>query len=63
RGRDQDRYFWTTEKANHNGKMRYIAGIYRYHKTRRAFKLVYRAGFAKKATAKERAYEWYKAEK
>jgi hypothetical protein len=58
RGDSRDRYFWTTEKVNHKGKSRYAAGIYRFLKTRKAFKLVKRAGFAKryKAEAAAKAY-------
>jgi hypothetical protein len=62
RGKDQDRYFWTTEKVNHKGKPRYIAGIYRYIKSRKAFKLVKEVGCIKRTSAKEKAYDWYKRE-
>lgn len=48
-----DRYFWTTEKANHNGKPRFIAGIYRWYKTKKQFKLVRSVGFAKRYKAKQ----------
>ena len=49
----KDRYFYTTEKINHKGKPRYVAGVYRYLKTRKQFKLVKRVGFAKKYKAKD----------
>ncbi len=54
----KDRYFWTTEKINHNGKPKWVAGIYRHLKSRNAFKLVKRAGFARryKAEAAAKAY-------
>lgn len=54
-----DRYFYTTEKINQKGKPRYVAGVYRYLKTRKVYKLVKKSGFAKKYKAKERAYKWY----
>ena len=47
----QDRYFYTTKKINHKEKPRYVAGIYRYLKTRKAFKLIKSVGFAKKYKA------------
>lgn len=47
----KDRYFYTTEKINHNGKPRYVAGIYRYLKSRNVFKMVKSSGFAKKYRA------------
>ena len=49
----KDRYFYTTEKTNHKGKPRYVAGIYRYLKSKKALKLVKRVGFAKRKRAKE----------
>lgn len=60
---NKDRYFWTTEKCNHKGSKKYVAGIYRYLKTSKRFKLVKRAGFAKKYKAKERAIKWYNEDK
>ena len=53
----KDRYFWTTEKINHNGRPRFVAGIYRYLKTRKQFKLIKRVGFAKRYKAKEWALD------
>ncbi len=54
-----DRYFYTTEKINHKDKPRYVAGIYRFMKTKKQYKLVKKSGFAKKYKAKDRAYQWY----
>lgn len=47
----KDRYFRTCEKINHKGKPKYVAGIYRYIKTKKQFKLVKKVGFAKKYKA------------
>src|SRR3990167_8457174 len=47
----KDRYFYTTEKTKHKGKLRYVAGIYRHLKTKNQLKLVKRAGFAKRYKA------------
>lgn len=49
-----DKYFYTTEKINHKGKPRYVAGIYRYYKGKEQWKKVKQVGFAKK----KRAIEW-----
>ncbi len=51
RDRSKDRYFYTTEKCNHKGKSRYMAGIYRHLKTKNQLKLVKRVGFAKRYKA------------
>ena len=53
----KNRYFYTTEKINHNGKPRYVAGIYRYYKTKKQWKLVKQVGFAKKKRAIDWAYQ------
>lgn len=58
-----DRYFYTTEKINHKGKPRYVAGIYRYLKTRKVLKMVKKVGFAKRYKAKNKAYSLYLKEK
>ena len=50
----KDRYFYTTEKINHKGTPRYAAGIYRYLKSKKQWKMVKQVGFAKK----KRAIEW-----
>ena|SRR3990167_2573472 len=51
RSGSMDRYFYTTEKINHKGKPRYVAGIYRYLKSKKQMKLVKKSGFAKKYRA------------
>jgi hypothetical protein len=58
RAGSKDRYFYTCEKINHKGKSKYVAGIYRYIKSRDLFKLVRKSGFAKKKRAKETARDW-----
>lgn len=57
----KDQFFYTVEKINHNGKPRYVAGIYRYLKTRKVYKMTGEVGFAKKKDAMARAYKFYKA--
>jgi len=49
-----NQYFYTKDKINHKGQMRYVAGIYRYYKTKKQYKLVRSVGFAKK----KKAIEW-----
>ena len=53
-----NRYFWTVEKINHNGNPKYVAGVYRYLKTKNQYKLVKQSGFGKRSTAKDRAWKW-----
>ena len=55
----KDRYFWTTQTVQHNGKPRYVSGIYKYLKTFNALKLTQRHHHAKRADAKARALELY----
>jgi len=55
----KDRYFWTTQTVQHNGKSRYVSGIYKYLKTPNALKLTQRHHHAKRADAKARALELY----
>lgn len=55
-----DRYFYTTEKVIHKGRPRYVAGIYRYLKTKDVYKLVKQVGFAKKKRAIKWALEAYR---
>jgi len=55
----KDQYFWTTEAVKHNGKMRYASGIYKYIKSRNAFKLMNERYHAKRKDAKSRALELY----
>ena len=50
-----DQYFWTTEPVKHNGKMRFASGIYRYLKTKKAFRLTQAGYHAKRKDAKARA--------
>lgn len=52
-----NRWFYTKEKIEHNGKLRYVAGKYRYLKSKKMFKLVSKVGFAKKKFAINWAYE------
>lgn len=59
----KDRYFYTTEKVNHNGKPRYVAGIYRYISSRKIFKMVKSAGFAKKYKAIAAAERYLEVER
>lgn len=59
----QDRYFWTTEKINHKGRPRYVAGIYRHLKTKNQLKLIKRVGFTRRYKAKEWARVALRAEK
>src|SRR3990167_6448515 len=47
----RDRYFYTTEKINHLGKSRYVAGIYRFYKTKKMWKCIKKVGFAKRYKA------------
>ena len=54
----ENRYFHTTGKIEHKGNMRYVAGIYRYLKGKKQWKLVKRVGFAKK----RKAIEWARKE-
>src|SRR3990167_9589876 len=54
----KDRYFYTTTKINHKGHKRFVVGIYRYLKGKKAFKLVKKSGFAKKQRAIETARAW-----
>ena len=59
----QDKYFWTTKKVNHKGKPRYVAGIYRYLKTKKQWKMVKKIGFAKRYKAKQWASDAHEASK
>lgn len=55
----KNRYFYTKEKIDHKGKARYVAGVYRYLKTKNQFKLVKSVGFAKKKKAIQWAHDKY----
>jgi hypothetical protein len=57
---DKDRFFWTTEKINHKGSPKFVAGIYRYLKSKKAYKLVKEVGFARRGRAKQWALDAYK---
>lgn len=48
-------YFWTTEPVKHNGKMRFVSGIYRYIKTQQVYKLTNERYHARRKDAKARA--------
>lgn len=52
-----NQWFYTKEKIMHKGRMRYVAGKYRFLKTKNLFKLVKKVGFAKKKDAIKWAYE------
>lgn len=47
----KNKYFYTTKKINYKGKPRYVAGIYRYLKTKQQWVLRKQVGFAKKRMA------------
>lgn len=52
-------FFYTVKKILHKGKAKYVSGIYRYYKTKKMWKPMYKAGHGKKKKAKERAYRLY----
>ncbi len=63
-----DEFFYTKERVRHRGKARYVAGIYRFLKTKstkkqHAFKLVRKAGFATKKQAIDRAWRWFEEDR
>ena len=55
----KDQYFWTTEKVKHGQGRKYVAGIYRFLKTKNQLKLVKRVGFSKRYKAKAWANKEY----
>jgi len=59
----KDQYFWTTEAVKHGGKPRYASGIYRYLKTKKAFKLVNERYHVKRKDAKARALKLWEERK
>ena len=61
--KNKDRYFYTVGKVKHKNGLKYVAGIYRFLKTKKQYKLVKRIGFAKRYKAKEKAYQLYLKEK
>ena len=56
----KDRYFYTVQKITHKSGKKYVAGVYRFIKSKDSYKLVRKAGFGKKRTAIERAGQWAK---
>ena len=57
----KDQCFWTTETVQHKGKPKYASGVYKYLKTRKAYKLTQERYHAKRRDAKARARELFKA--
>ena len=55
----EDRYFWTTEAVVHNGKKRFVSGIYKHRKKDNALKLTHERYHTKRKDAKDRAHELY----
>lgn len=47
----KDKYFYTTQKCKHKGKLRWVAGVYRHLKSKDQWKLVKRVGFARRFKA------------
>lgn len=58
----KDRYFWTTQTVKHNGKPRFASGLYKYLKTKNAWKLTQERYHAKRKDAKARALALYNKE-
>ena len=56
----KDQCFWTTETVLHNGKPRYASGIYKYLKSKKAYKLTVPRYHAKRKDAKARAHSLYR---
>lgn len=56
-----DRYFWTTDALQHTGKKRFASGIYKYLKSKRAYKLTNARYHAKRSDAKARALKLWEA--
>ncbi len=55
----KDQCFWTTETVTHNGKPRYVSGIYHYLKTKKQWKLTRERYHAQRKDAKARALTLY----
>ncbi len=51
----QNRYFWTTESLEHEGKKRFVSGVYRYFKGKKHWIAKKKIYHAKRNKAKERA--------
>src|SRR3990167_2091403 len=54
-GKTKNMYFWTTGKISHNGKPRFVSGIYRHFKTKGEWIARHKVGHARRKAAKERA--------
>ncbi len=59
----KDQYFYTTDSVQHNGKPHYASGIYRYIKTKKAYKLTQERYHAKRKDAKARALQLWEVSK
>ena len=55
----KDRYFWTIEPVVHEGKKRFVSGIYRYIKSKNAFKLTRERYHKRRKDAKARAWQLF----
>jgi len=54
-------YFWTTEPVQHNGKKRFVSGIYHFIKSKNLYKLSKEKYHAKKKDAKIRALQLWES--
>ena len=54
-----DQPFWTVEPLNHKGHNRYASGIYKYIKTKKAYRLTNENYHVRRKDAKARALELY----
>jgi len=57
--KSEDMFFWTVEKINHNGKPRYVSGVYKYKKGKKEWIPIRQVGHSKKKAAIARAYKLY----
>ena len=55
----EDECFWTTESVKHNGHRRFASGIYKFIKSRQAWRLTKPKYHAKRKDAKARALTLY----
>lgn len=51
-----NRFIYTTARVLHNGKQKFVSGMYRYNHSKKQYKLCHVAGHGKKFRARERAY-------
>jgi len=58
----KDQYFWTTESVRYKGKMRFASGIYRFLKTKSAYRLSQASYHAKRKAAKARALKLWESQ-